>query len=73
MEKCGLCGYVTHEFVVFPEAKPREKTINKWVTRVHNPHFSVVPVSQDILSLGYSVAATKYPREWLGYTVAPRI
>ena len=26
MEKCGICAYVTHEFAVFPEAKPREKT-----------------------------------------------
>lgn len=33
MEKCGICAYVTHEFVVFPEAKPREKTTNKWVTK----------------------------------------
>ena len=33
MEKCGICAYVTHEFAVFPEAKPREKTANEWVTR----------------------------------------
>ena len=26
MEKYGICAYVTHEFAVFPEAKPREKT-----------------------------------------------
>ena len=26
MEKCGICTYVTHEFAVFPKAKPREKT-----------------------------------------------
>ena len=25
-EKCGICAYVAHEFAVFPEAKPREKT-----------------------------------------------
>ncbi len=28
--------YVTHGFVVFPEAKPRVKSTNKWVTKVHN-------------------------------------
>ena len=26
MEKCGIYAYVTHEFAVFPEAKPSEKT-----------------------------------------------
>ncbi len=26
MEKCGICAYVTQEFVVFLEAKPSEKT-----------------------------------------------
>ncbi len=37
MEKCGICTYVTHRFVVFPEAKPRVKSTNKWVTKVHRP------------------------------------
>ncbi len=26
MEKCGINAYVAHEFVVFLEAKPSEKT-----------------------------------------------
>ena len=24
MEKCGVCAHITNEFVVIPEAKPRE-------------------------------------------------
>ncbi len=26
METCGICTYITHEFAVFLEAKPSEKT-----------------------------------------------
>ena len=41
MEKCGICAYVTHEFAVFPKAKPSEKTSKRvryqgaYTTRFH--------------------------------------
>ena len=31
MEKCGVCAHITNEFVVIPEAKPREITTNELV------------------------------------------
>ena len=31
MGKCGVCAHITNEFVVIPEAKPREITINELV------------------------------------------
>ena len=48
--------YVTHEFVVFPELKPKEKTANEWVAKVYIPHFSTVllyafPLSETSLLL----------------------
>ena len=33
MEKCGVCAHITNEFVVIPEAKPREITTNELVIR----------------------------------------
>ncbi len=42
MEKCGICTYVTHGFVVFPEAKPRVKSTNSGLLRCIIPHFSMV-------------------------------
>ena len=36
MEMCGICTHVTHEFAVFPKAKPREKTaLRPRPTKVH--------------------------------------
>ena len=33
MEKCGVFAHITNEFVVIPEAKPREITTNELVIR----------------------------------------
>ena len=52
MEKCGVCAHITNEFVVIPEAKPREITTNELVIRsgAHTPHFSIVYLTYTMLN-----------------------